>query len=322
MTIKILHAADIHIKLEKNKVPQEWQLNRFKLFFEKMLELEKSHEVTILAGDIFDEKPEPDEVTLLAEYLHQVTIPTFIIPGNHEATKKGETFLEGFVRDKAINNTNVKFFTKNARIKFKGHWIQFFPYTEVQTDNLINYPEKEILVTHIRGEVAPHITAEYDFEKLKEFKLVLIGDLHFHHKYKNYNVFYPGSPLGITFDRNETKLYGVLSHTYWNEGHTYEFIDLKLPKLIRKRIKAGEELIKDPINWVIYEVEGTLEDIQKVKRNKSELLDKTRIELPNRASSLDLTDLSILEETDKYLKYSGIKDTQLHINELLELGIQ
>jgi DNA repair exonuclease SbcCD nuclease subunit len=322
MTIQILHAADIHIKLRKNKVNEEWQLNRFRLFFKKMLELEKSHQITVLAGDIFDEAPELDEVTLFVEYLHQVTKPTIIIPGNHEATKKGETFLEGFVRDQAINNGNVKFFTKNATFEFNGYTFQMFPYTEVQKDNLEDRAIKEILVTHIRGEVPPHITPEYDFEKIKEFRLVLCGDLHFYHKYKNYNVFYPGSPLSITFDRNDNKKYGVISHTFWKEGHSHTFIDLGLPKLLRKKIKAGEELVKDPYNWVVYEVEGKLEDIQKVKKTKSELLDKTIIDLPHQTSALDLKGLSLLEEVDIYLKYSGVVDTQPYIKELNDLGIQ
>lgn len=322
MTVKILHAADIHIKLRKNKVDFAWQLNRFKLFFAKMLELEKAHDITILAGDIFDEAPELDEVTLFTEYLHQVTKPTLVIPGNHEATLKGETFLEGFVRDKAINNDLVQFFTKNARIEFMGHWIQLFPYTEVQMDNLKNYKEKEILVTHIRGEVPPHITPEYEFEKIKEFKLVLCGDLHFYHKYKHYNVYYPGSPLNITFDRNDKKKYGVLSHTYWNEGHTHNFIDLDLPKLLRKKIGANEELVPDQKNWIVYEVEGKLEDIQKVKKKRSVLLDKTIIEIPMHTSALDLRGLDLLGKVDKYLHYIGVTDTQPYLAELNELGIQ
>jgi DNA repair exonuclease SbcCD nuclease subunit len=322
MTIKILHAADIHVKLRKNKVDFDWQLNRFKMFFTKMLELEKAHDITILAGDIFDEAPELDEVTLFSEYLHQVTKPTIVIPGNHEATLKGETFLEGFVRDRAISNPNVQFYTKNARFQFQGYWIQLFPYTEVQTDNLINYPEKEILVTHIRGKVPPHITAEYDFDKIKEFKLVLCGDLHFYHQYEGYNVYYPGSPLNITFDRNDKKKYGVLSHTFWKEGHIHNFIDLQLPKLLRKKIKAGEDLVPDPINWVVYEVEGKLEDIQKVKKKKSVLLDKTIIEIPTHTSVLDLKGLTLLEEVDKYLKYQGITDTQPYLTELTNLGIK
>ena len=310
MTIKILHTADIHIHLYKPKVPVEWQLNRFKLFFSKMLELEKSHDLVVLAGDIFDKKPEPDEMTLFNAYLNKVTKPTIIIPGNHEASKKGETFLQGYVRDEAISNPNVWFFTKNARIKFMGYWIQMFPYTEMQMDNLENHAEKDILITHIRGEVPPNITAEYDFNKIRSYPLVLIGDLHFNHQYQDYNVFYPGSPLNVSFDRNDTKKYGVLSHTYWTGGHTHEFIDLGLPRLLRKKVSAGTELVEDPINRVIYEVEGKLEDIQKVKN--SDLLDKKIVEMHSKDSVLDLKNKSLLEEIATYLKHilqtDNIKD--------------
>lgn len=319
MTIKILHAADIHIHLYKPKVPVEWQLNRFKLFFEKMLELEKSHDLVVLAGDIFDKKPEPDEMTLFNAYLNKVTKPTIIIPGNHEASKKGETFLQGYVRDEAINNHNVSFFTKNARINFMGYWIQMFPYTEVQMDNLEDHSEKDILITHIRGEVPPNITPEYDFNKLRGYPLVLLGDLHFYHKYQDYNIFYPGSPLNVSFDRSDARQYGVLSHTYWKEGHTHTFIDLKLPRLLRKKVSAGTELVKDPINHVIYEVEGKLEDIQKVK--PSELLDKKIVDLPNSISALDLKNKTLLEEIATYLEHIAVDNIKDYLNDLHEINI-
>ena len=319
MTIKILHAADIHIHLYKPKVPVEWQLNRFKLFFEKMLELEKSHDLVVLAGDIFDKKPEPDEMTLFNAYLNKVTKPTIIIPGNHEASKKGETFLQGYVRDEAINNPAVWFFTKNARIKFMGYWIQMFPYTEVQMDNLEDHLEKDILITHIRGEVPPNITPEYDFTKLREYPLVLIGDLHFFHKYQDYNIFYPGSPLNVSFDRSDARQYGVLSHTYSKESHTHTFIDLKLPRLLRKKISAGTELVKDPIHHVIYEVEGKLEDIQKVK--PSELLDKKIVDLPSSISALDLKNKTLLEEIAVYLKHITVDNVKDYLSDLHEINI-
>ena len=319
MTIKILHAADIHIHLYKPKVPVEWQLNRFKLFFEKMLELEKSHDLVVLAGDIFDKKPEPDEMTLFNAYLNKVTKPTIIIPGNHEASKKGETFLQGYVRDEAINNPAVWFFTKNARIKFMGYWIQMFPYTEVQMDNLEDHLEKDILITHIRGEVPPNITPEYDFTKLREYPLVLIGDLHFFHKYQDYNIFYPGSPLNVSFDRSDARQYGVLSHTYSKESHTHTFIDLKLPRLLRKKISAGTELVKDPIHHVIYEVEGKLEDIQKVK--PSELLDKKIVDLPSSISALDLKNKTLLEEIAVYLKHIAVDNVKDYLSDLHEINI-
>ncbi len=319
MTVKILHAADIHIHLYKPKVPVEWQLNRFKLFFQKMLELEKSHDLVVLAGDIFDKKPEPDEMTLFNAYLNKVTKPTIIIPGNHEASKKGETFLQGYVRDEAINNPAVWFFTKNSRIKFMGYWVQMFPYTEVQMDNLENHLEKDILITHIRGEVPPNITPEYDFNKLREYPLVLLGDLHFYHQYQDYNVFYPGSPLNVSFDRSDARQYGVLSHTYSKDGHTHTFIDLKLPRLLRKKVSAGTELVKDPVNHVIYEVEGKLEDIQKVK--PSELLDKKIVDLPNSISALDLKNKTLLEEIATYLNHIAVDNIKDYLNDLHEINI-
>lgn len=321
MTVKILHSADIHIKLKKNKVNPEWQLNRFKLFFSKILELELAHDITVLAGDIFDEAPSLEETTLLIEYLNKVKKPTIIIPGNHEASVKGGTFLESFVRDKAITNELVKFYTKNDRFLFMGYWFQVFPYTEVQKNNLINYAEKDILITHMRGEVPPHITPEYDFEKLREFKLVLCGDLHFYHKYKDYNLYYPGSPLNTSFDRTTDKKYGVISHTFWREGHTHTFIDLHLPKLIRKSVRVNDDLAKDTKDWVIYEVKGKPEEIQQIKQIQPELLDKAIIEIPNTNSKLLLKDMNLYQEVDAYLKYINIDNTQEYIQLLVEYNI-
>jgi len=208
--MKILHSADWHILLHKKKVPYKWQVNRFKTFFNKLIELEKQCEVHIIAGDIFDKKPEPDEVCLFLSYINSVTIPTYIIPGNHEATRKGETFLEHFTQENAIKNSNVHLITKNKRVQEGSAYFQFFPYGEMQIDNLpVIQHEKDILVTHIRGEVPPHITSEYDFEKLRPWKLILLGDLHFAHKYLDYPAYYPGSPLNVTFDRDEKRQYGV-----------------------------------------------------------------------------------------------------------------
>jgi hypothetical protein len=78
---------------------------------------------------------------------------------------------------------------------------EMFRKLEVQTDNLPTPVPGDILVTHIRGEVPPHITPEYDFSRLKPWGLCLLGDLHFNHRYHDTNCYYPGSPLNTTFDR-------------------------------------------------------------------------------------------------------------------------
>jgi len=321
--MKILHSADWHILLHKKKVPYKWQVNRFKTFFSKLIELEKQCEVHIIAGDIFDKKPEPDEVCLFLSYINSVTIPTYIIPGNHEATRKGETFLEHFTQENAIKNSNVHLITKNKRVQEGSAYFQFFPYGEMQIDNLpVIQHEKDILVTHIRGEVPPHITPEYDFEKLRPWKLILLGDLHFAHKYLDYPAYYPGSPLNVTFDRDEKRQYGVnivtlIADSYFK--YKVDFVDLKLPKLVRKTIKVSGEMKKDTVNHVLYEVTGSIDELSKIEN--SELLDKKIATQPVEDSKLDLKNKSLIEELELYLKFIKIKNTEQVIKEFKDLNV-
>ena len=123
---KILCSADWHILLHKKKVPYDWQVGRFKAMFRKLIALEQRCDVHIIAGDIFDKKPEPDEICLFLSYINSVTIPTYIIPGNHEATRKGESFFEYFTQENAIKNENVTVFTRNGRASVGQAHFCFF----------------------------------------------------------------------------------------------------------------------------------------------------------------------------------------------------
>ena len=311
---KILCSADWHIILHKKKVPYEWQTNRFKQMFRKLIALEQSCDVHIIAGDIFDKKPEPDEICLFLSYINSVTIPTYIIPGNHEATRKGESFFEYFTQENAIKNENVHVFTRNGRASVGKTSFQFFPYGEMQMDNLPDYVEDDIMVTHIRGEVPPHITPEYDFSRLRSWGLVLLGDLHFNHRYGDTNCYYPGSPLNTTFDRDDKREYGVdIYDVIDSRNYSREFYDLKLPKLLRKTISVGEEMIPDPINHVMYEVKGSLDELAKIEN--SELLDKKMVEKPAEESTLDLKGKTTYEELEIYLNYIKVADVEAVMNE-------
>jgi DNA repair exonuclease SbcCD nuclease subunit len=318
--IKILSSADWHVNLHKKKVPYDWQTNRFQLMFDKMRNLESSCDVHIIAGDLFDKKPEPDEICLVLSYLNSVTIPTYIIPGNHEATKKGETFWEHFTLENTINNPNVRVFTRNSRAVLGSQGFCFFPYGSVQTDSLPPYVDGDILVTHIRGEVAPHITAEYDFSRLGLWGLCILGDLHFNHRYHDTNCYYPGSPLNTTFDRDDSREYGVdIFRVIDSRNYTREFVDLKLPKLIRRTIKVGESMVASIYDHVMYEVTGTIDELSRVE--KSELLDKKMVEKPSSDSTLDLKNKSIFEELEMYLGYIKVADVQKIMAEFKSLSV-
>jgi hypothetical protein len=172
--IKILSSADWHVNLHRKKIPVAWQMKRFQLLFDKLLHLEESCDVHVIAGDLFDKEPDPDEICLVLSYLNSVQKPTIVVPGNHEATTRGRTFWEHFKLENTIKNSLVHILTENERICLAGQWFSAFPYSSVQTDKLPQHIPGDILVTHIRGEVPPHITAEYDFEKLRPCFISLI----------------------------------------------------------------------------------------------------------------------------------------------------
>lgn len=315
-------SADWHINLRKKKIPHSWQVNRFKELFKKIHELGQKSDLHILAGDIFDTKPDNEEVCLFLEFLNDVNIPTYIIPGNHEATRKGKSFLENFTVHNAINNPNIHIFTENTRIEFLNQGIQFFPYGEMQVDNLPSYISGDILVTHIRGEVPPHITPEYNFEKLRPWKLILLGDLHFPHRYKDFPAYYPGSPLNVVFDRTEEKDYGVYLIDFDSiDNYKVNFIDLDLPKLLRKNIKVGQEMIKHPKHHIVYEVTGSIDELSKVESH--ELLDKKVPFKPTEDSVLKLDDKQTLaEELRIYLEYIKIEDIDNVMHEFSNLNLE
>ena len=318
--IRILSSADWHINLHKKKVPYDWQFNRYNLMFEKLLSYEKQCDVHVIAGDLFDDKPATDEVCLLLSYLNRVTIPTFIIPGNHEATSKGKSFWEHFTHDNAINNENVKIFTRNSRWEYNGVGFCFFPYGSVQTENTPEYVKNDILVTHIRGEVPPHISAEFDFERLRAWSLILLGDLHFNHKYRDYPAYYPGSPLNTTFDRDDKRKYGVDIIEYNNASdYSVTFHDLKLPKLIRRTVKIGADLTIGTVDHVIYEVTGSIDELGKLE--KSDLLDKKMVEKATADSTLDLSNKSLDEELVIYLNYIKVANSDAVVQEFKKLNI-
>jgi DNA repair exonuclease SbcCD nuclease subunit len=319
--MRILHVADIHINLHKKKIPYEWQTNRFKTLFDRLLELEKNCDVVVLAGDIFDKKPEPDEICLFLSYANSVTKPTLAIPGNHEASTKGNTFLEHFETEHAINNQNFILRTKNDRVVIGGQGFQLFPYGEMQLGNIPKYVDGDILVAHIRGEVLPHITAEFDFDKISVWPLALLGDLHFQHKYKDYNIYYSGSPVNTTFDRKDSRDYGVNIITYNNpKDYTVEFYDLNLPKLIRLTVDSTTELKKDSYHHVVYEVTGTIDKLSKIQNH--ELLDKKIAEKPQENSVLDLSDKSLKQELELYLDFIKVDNKKEVISVFDKLGIK
>jgi DNA repair exonuclease SbcCD nuclease subunit len=294
----ILFSADWHIKLGQKNVPRKWQKDRFHLMFDKLHELEKDVELNIVGGDVFDKVPNLEELELFFEYVKGCTIETIIYDGNHEATKKGHTFLTQL--QKVVNGLNplVKIVTSSCSI----YNMDFLPYTELKTFKPEDFSNR-ILYTHVRGEIPPHVSPEIDLNKLKRWDLVVAGDLHAHSNSQR-NILYPGSPLTTSFHRKEVKTGVVILDS---ETLEYDWINLELPQLLRKTVETEKEMIKTNFHHTIYEITGDLLSLAGLDLD-NELLDK-KIVNRNTEATLNLKDMSIEEELFEYLQNVQSLDT-------------
>ena len=286
----ILFTADWHIKLGQKNVPLPWACSRYELFFEQLKELEKDITLHIIGGDLFDRMPSMDELTLYFDFIKGVDVETIIFDGNHEATRKHKTFFTNLKRVTEELNPKVKVITET----FYLHDWAILPYADLHRKGSIeDIDDVDYLFTHVRGEIPPHVVPEVDLERFNKFKTVFAGDLHAHENTQR-NIVYPGSPMTTSFHRNEVKTGYILIDDDWS----WTWHEFNLPQLIRKTVDNVDEMVQTEWHHTIYEIEGDVQDLAKVKN--SDLLDKKVVKRETEAT-LDLENLTMEEELVKYL---------------------
>ena len=289
----ILFTADWHIKLGQKNVPMAWACTRYKLFFEAIHELEKDEDISmhIIGGDLFDRVPSMDEITLYFDFIKDVTIPTIIYDGNHEATKKHKTFFSNLKRATSDVNPLVEIVDTTTEYM----WGTVLPYADLHRKGGIEKcnPNKP-LYTHVRGEIPPHVTPEVDLDRFNDFPVVYAGDLHSHSNTQR-NIVYPGSPMTTSFHRDVVKTGYLLIDEADDSWHWEEF---NLPQLLRRTVESEDEMIATDFHHTIYEIEGDVADLANIRN--SELLDKKVVKRSTEAT-LNLKEMSMEEELVEYL---------------------
>ena len=155
--------------------------------------------------------------------------------------------------------------------------------------------DADILFTHVRGEIPPHVVPEVELERFDKFKTVFAGDLHAHENTQR-NIVYPGSPMTTSFHRNRVKTGALLIEDDWS----WTWHELNLPQLIRKTVSDPDEMIQTDFDHTIYELEGDVQDLAKIKN--SELLDKKVVKREVEATLNLTSEMSISDELVVYLK--------------------
>lgn len=292
--MKVLVSADHHIKLNTKNIPNDWAKARFHSLFDKLHELEKECDMHILAGDFFDKMPTLEELELYYEFVSGCQCETYIIPGNHEALKKDTSFLSYLKTITNRLNSKVRIVDDYENI----NGIDFIPYNCLK-DFEKNQPEfhGNILVTHVRGEIPPHVKPEVNLDIFNRWDIVLAGDLHSYDNCQR-NILYPGSPITTSFHRSRVTCGVILLDTDTLE---HSFVDLGLPQLIRKTIKVGEPLIKDDYDHVVYEIEGDLTELAKIEDN--ELIDKKVSKRSSDPTLILSPEMNVQDEIKEYLAY-------------------
>ena len=158
----ILFTADWHIKLGQKNVPVAWACSRYKLFFEQIYDLEKDVDLHIIGGDLFDRVPSMDELTLYFDFVKGVSVRTIIYDGNHEATRKHKTFFTNLKKVTTELNPLVKVIDETTYGEMVPHDYAILPYTDLHKKKSIEDIDADILFTHVRGEIPPHVQPEVD----------------------------------------------------------------------------------------------------------------------------------------------------------------
>lgn len=289
----ILLTADWHIKIGAKNIPRDWAANRYAIFLNQILKLEEQCSMHIVAGDIFDRMPNLQELSIYFDFVSNVTIPTYIFAGNHEASKKNHTFFTELVDVTKAINSKVEVVTETK--EFDSFTI--LPYEELHKPNSIEKcnPNKA-LFTHVRGEIPPHVKPEVDLDRLKDFPIVYAGDLHSHSNCQR-NIVYPGSPMTTSFHRGLVETGYLLIDE--NDLTKWSWHPFELPQLIRKTVSDPEEMVETSYHRTIYELEGDMKELASASPN-SDLLDKKIIRRSSE-SQLNLVDKTIQEEMAIYM---------------------
>ena len=292
----ILFTADWHIKLGQKNVPVAWAKNRYESFFSQIHDLEKECSMHVIGGDLFDRLPTMEELELYFSFIRKVTIPTLIYDGNHEATKKNKTFFSQLKQVSRDINPLIHVVDFSYVDKDKGFSV--LPYADLhRKDSIESFNVSIPLFTHVRGEIPPHVKPEVDLDRFDEFPVIFAGDLHAHSNTQR-NIVYPGSPMTTSFHRNEVETgYLLINDKDWS----WMWDRFNLPQLLRKTVTSPDEMIPSEFHHTIYELEGDIQDLSKVKN--SDLLDKKVVKRSTEATLVLDKEMSVSEELAEYLEY-------------------
>ena len=316
-SMKVLFTADVHIKLGQKNVPVEWARNRYDMLWDAFAEIQGECDLFVIGGDVFDKLPNMEELECYFDMVSHCTIPTIIYPGNHEAVKKDTTFLSNLKQVTNRLNNKVQIIDDFYSIDN----MDFIPYNVLKEYNPAHIDmHGDILFTHVRGEIPPHVKPEVNLDIFSRWQTVLAGDLHSYENCQR-NILYPGSPVTTSFHRNRVDTGVIIFDTVTME---HEWRKLNMPQLIRKTVGVSDPKPPTDFDHTIYQVEGDMQELGELE--DSELIDRKVIKRETDVTLILDGEMSLDEEVSEYLRFilqlpettieAALKELQNHVDKI------
>ena len=266
------------------------------MFVEQFAEMQKSADLVIVGGDVFDRLPTMDEVELYFDFVESFTKPTLIYPGNHEMLKKDTTFLTNL--KKSTHRLNPLVSVVDDYYENCGFSIDIIPYNKLKDFEKHGHEfSGRILCTHVRGEIPPHVKPELDLELFSRWNIVLAGDLHSYENSQR-NILYPGSPYTTSFHRSRVDTGAILLDANSLE---HQWLKFNLPQLIKRTIAADETPVPTDFDHTVYEVQGDMQELGELA--DSELIASKVIKRDSDSALMLDPEMSLDAEVREYLTY-------------------
>lgn len=203
---KVLHLADIHIRLYKRH--DEYR-EVFATLYDQLRQANDGSSVIVVAGDIVHAKTDlsPEIVVLTTEFLSTLATiaPTLVIPGNHDLNLANQSRLDALSPIIAgINNDNLHYL-KESGIYYVGE-VPFGVYSIIGDSGEWPSPVKQATtnialfhgpIHNAQTDIGYTVTSRHHTVDLFDgYDIALLGDIHRHQSLQAYSV-QEGKPVVV-----------------------------------------------------------------------------------------------------------------------------
>ena len=233
--------GDIHFRI-RNGIPRNWQLLRYHSFIRSIVRRcsIKGTPLVLLGDQLDDIQLRPDELKLFLLLLSELElqkVDVFLVSGNHETIKTGESIIDYLLVNRLFDNI----YYRDVVINYKGTGVNLHLRNHdslLEADALPPH-DFNLLCTHVRCDINKFITAEADLvELVTGFDACIAGDIHSAVSSPE-GIIYTNNPINLEFETDPKT--GFLELTINGKGsYSINRIETDFAKLLRIDCAASE----------------------------------------------------------------------------------